>query len=103
MRLVGEPGEESIVAIGVIFDAAGLTKAQYDQVRNRVAPGDQPPAGLLYHAGGTTEDGGVCVIEVWESQEALQQVFAEKLGQALQEANVTTQPKMFQVTTIMQS
>jgi quinol monooxygenase YgiN len=91
------------MAIGLIFDDAKMTKAQYDQVRNRVAPGDQPPAGLLYHAGGTTEDGGVCVIEVWESQEALNRFFAEHLGQALQDANVATQPKTFQVTTIMQS
>jgi quinol monooxygenase YgiN len=91
------------MAIGVLFDAAGMSKAQYDQVRNRVAPGDQPPAGLLYHAGGTTEDGGVCVIEVWESQEALQRVFEETLGPALQDANVGTQPRMFQGTTIMQS
>jgi hypothetical protein len=35
------------MTIGVLFDAAGMSKAQYDQVRNRVAPGDQPPAGLL--------------------------------------------------------
>ncbi len=90
------------MAIGLIFDAAGMSEAQYDQVRNRVAPGDQPPAGLLYHAGGTSED-GICVIEVWESQEALQRFFEEQLGQALQDANITTQPKMFQVTTIMQS
>ena len=71
-------------------------------MRNRVAPGDQPPPGLLYHAGGPSE-GGLCVIEVWESQEALNRFFEDQVAQALQDANIATQPKIFRVTTIMQS
>ena len=87
------------MAIGAIFEGQ-FTQAQYDQVRNEVAPGNSPPAGLLYHAGGPTENGW-CVIEVWESQEALQRCFDERLGQALQKAQISVQPKFFEVANIM--
>ena len=86
------------MAIGVIFEGAGVTQAQYDQVRNEVAPGNTPAAGsgLLYHAGGPSESGW-SVIEVWESQEAIDRFFQEKLGAALQRAGIDVQPRFFQV------
>ncbi len=89
------------MAVGIIFDGVGVSQAQYEQVLNQVSPGNELPAGMLYHAAGTS-DNGLCVIEVWESQEVLDQFFKEKLGQALQEANIDTQPKVFQVINIMQ-
>ncbi len=89
------------MAIGVIFDGHGVTESQYRQVIEKVQPDNRPGPGLLYHAGGTAED-GFCVIEVWESQEVAQQFFDEQLGQALQEAGINVQPKFFQVVNIMQ-
>jgi quinol monooxygenase YgiN len=90
------------MAIGVIFSAPGVTQAQYEQVVNEVAPGNKLPPGMLYHAGGPVQDGWR-VVEVWESQEALDRHFREKLGAALQKANVTAQPEVFQVVNIMES
>ena len=55
------------------------------------------PECCLYHAGGPTENGGWCVVEVWKSREALDRFFQEKLGQALQQANIDVQLKFFQV------
>ncbi len=89
------------MAIGAIFEGDGVSKAQYDQVREQVAPGNKAPPGMLYHAGGPTENGW-CVIEVWESQEALDQFFQQKLGKALQEAKINIQPRFFQVVNTMQ-
>jgi hypothetical protein len=80
-----------------VFEIDGATQAQYDQVRNAVIPGNQAPPGLIYHAGGLSAT-GLCVIEVWESQEALDRFFQEKLGAALQEAGLSVQPRFFQVT-----
>jgi quinol monooxygenase YgiN len=97
---IHKSGRARQMAIGVIFEGTGTTQAQYDQVRNQVAPGDQAPPGLLYHAGGMSES-GVCVIEVWESQEVLDRFFQEELGAALQAAGINVQPRVFQVTTIM--
>lgn len=88
------------MAIGLIFQDAGVSQAQYEQVFNEVTPGGRPPAGLLYHAGGPGEN-GVCVVEVWESQEAADRFFQDTLGQALQKAGITVQPTTFQVINIL--
>jgi quinol monooxygenase YgiN len=90
------------MAIGLIFDGPGVTQAQYEQARNEVAPDNKRPPGMLYHVAGPTESGGWRVIEVWESQEAVDRFFKEKLGQALQHANISIQPQTFQVHNIMQ-
>jgi len=46
---------------------------------------------LSHHAGPT--EGGFCVIETWESQEALQQFFTERAGQALAAAGSRPSPR----------
>ena len=89
------------MAILAIFDATGHTEAQYDQVRRRVAPDNRPAPGLLYHAAGTSET-GFCVVEVWESREALQRFFEQTLSQPLQEAGLDVQPRFFELVNTMQ-
>lgn len=89
------------MAVGLIMSGAGVTQAQYDQVTQEVVPNNQLPPGLLYHAGGPSQTGW-CVVEIWESQEAADRFFREKLGAALQKANVTVQPEIFQVHNILQ-
>src|SRR5947207_10484860 len=42
------------MAIGLIFQAQGVTWAQYEQVRDEVVSGNTPAPGMLYHAGGPT-------------------------------------------------
>jgi len=88
------------MAICVIFEAPGMTQAQYDQVRTDVS-GDRAPEGALYHAAGPTENGWY-VIETWESQEALDRFVTDKLQQALQKAGINTRPRVLQVNRIMQ-
>ncbi len=66
------------MAVCLIFEGPGVTQAQYDQVRNEVAPGDHVPEGAILHIAGPTETGW-CVVEVWESEEALQRFSQEKL------------------------
>lgn len=88
------------MAIGIISEGVGVTQAQYDQVLDQVMPNKQMPPGMLYHAAGPSE-GGHCVVEVWESQEAAQQFFEQTLGPALQQAQITAPPRFFQVTNIM--
>jgi hypothetical protein len=90
------------MAVCLIFTAPGVTQAQYEQVRNEVAPGNRPPAGMLYHVAGPGENGW-CVAEVWESQEAADRFFREQLQQALEEAGITGQPQIFEVANTLQS
>ncbi len=58
--------EAPTVPIGVHIGAPGMTETQCDQLLNRVAHGEKSAPGLLYHAGGASED-GVCIIDVRES------------------------------------
>jgi quinol monooxygenase YgiN len=88
------------MAIGVIIEGSDFTREQYDQLGQLTTPDNQPPPGMLYHAAGQGES-GFYMIEVWESQEAIQQFFQQKLGPALQQANIQVQPTVFQVTNIM--
>ena len=90
------------MAIGAIYESDGFTQAQYDQVHQRTTPGNQPPPGLLYHAAGPTET-GFRIIEIWESQEAIQAFLGQGLGAALREAGWQGKPPtFFRVTNIMQ-
>ena len=89
------------MAVGLILDAPGMTQAQYDQVRNEVAPGNRLPQGALSHVAGST-DNGWCVVTTWESREVLDQFFRDKLQQALQRAGITSRPRMFEVVNTMQ-
>jgi len=57
---------------------------------------------MLYHAAGVTENGW-CVFEVWESRDVLDRLFNEKLGQAIQKAGISVQPRFFEVYNIMKS
>jgi quinol monooxygenase YgiN len=90
------------VAIAMIFDGPGQTQAQYDQVRNEVSPDNNPPAGMLYHVAGPTQNGFI-VVEVWESQDAVDRFFQETLAQALQKANINVQPQVFPVHNVMKA
>ena len=89
------------MAIGLIFDGAGVTQAKYEQVRDEVAPGNRLPSGMLYHAAGPIPNGWR-VIEIWESQEAADRFFQDKLGAALQRANINVQLQHFEVVNTMQ-
>lgn len=61
------------MAILAVFNAPGMTQQQYDQVDNDLeAKGARKPDGRLYHVASFTE-AGVLVVDVWESQEKLDQ------------------------------
>jgi quinol monooxygenase YgiN len=94
--------EGAAMAIGVVFEGQGVTQAQYDQVLKEVSPDNRPPPGMLYHVAGPME-GGWRVVEVWESQDAVDRFFQEKLGEALQKANINVRPQVFQVHNTMQA
>lgn len=88
------------MAVGAIY-RGDVSEAQYQRVHQQVTPGSKLPPGLLYHVAGQGEDGWY-VVEIWESQQAMQRFFDEKLGAALREANITVQPTFFRVAKTMQ-
>jgi hypothetical protein len=88
-------------AIGMLMEIPGGTQKQYDDVMAMLDLEKNPPRGGMMHVAGPME-GGWRVFDVWESQEALDAFFQERLGAALQKAGVpSAKPKVFKVHTMM--
>ncbi len=88
-------------AIIALFDAPGMTSAQYDQVvKDLEAAGEGSPKGRLYHVA-SSKTGGWFVMDVWESAELLDR-FAKTLIPILQKNGVTPpQPQVYTVHNII--
>ena len=80
------------MALAFLVDFPGATQAQFAQVDQKL--GRQAPPGLLYHVEGPIE-GGWRVVDVWESQEAVDLFYHERLGQVLLEAAVAIPQPQF--------
>ena len=80
--------------------AVGARKRRHGGVLNEVTA-DGPPQGVRSRVAGPTESGW-CVVEVWDSREAFDRFFADKLQRALPRANIDTRPRFFEVANTMQ-
>jgi hypothetical protein len=75
------------MAILVRYAPPGMTRAQYDQVSEKVeATLEWPPQGLIAHVS-FGSDGDLRVSEVWESREKLE-AFQQDLMPLLSEAGI---------------
>ena len=76
------------MAIAVMQDFPGGTQQLYDRINDQVNAqldlGGQTPKGCLFHTAGPIE-GGWRILDVWESQDALN-TFLAKLGPIAQSA-----------------
>jgi hypothetical protein len=84
------------------YAGAGLTRAQYDEVGEKLqAQGSWPAEGLILHVS-FGRDGDMRVSEVWESREQLER-FQERLFPILQEVGVPTtpEPELFEVQEVL--
>ncbi len=90
------------MAISVIFTPNSMNTRQYDEVVKRLEDaGVSTPPGRLYHVCLKTGT-GLRVIEVWESQEALN-AFGQTLMPILQQVGVDPgQPEFAEVYNIIQ-
>jgi hypothetical protein len=97
------------VAIVVVHQGPGLTQEAYEEAVRRLTGGkahmesaaDWPVEGMLVHIAGEAE-GGFQVVDVWESEEALQ-TFGETLVPILQEVGVEAELKMYPAHTFVSS
>jgi hypothetical protein len=87
------------MAVGLILEFTGVGKAEYDAVDKALGldmymkTGDFPD-GLITHAAGTSDQDTFVVMEVWESKSAQEEFMQSRLGSALQQGGVTSQPKV---------
>jgi hypothetical protein len=80
--------------ITLVFDAPGVTAAQYEEVC-RLANCSQTnvPDGMIFHSAAPTDTGWL-VVDQWES-EAKFKAFSERLEPALAKAGITQKPKIY--------
>ena len=87
------------MAMGLVLHFAKARRARYDAV-NRLLGIDMKrgtgkwPRGLLSHAAGTTDDGDLVIMEVWESRRAQGEFMAGRLADAIQKAGVESIPQV---------
>src|SRR5204863_9953527 len=68
------------MAIMAVFDAPEMTKAQYDALRPVVNWEQQHPDGVILHSCAFDAQGGLHVVDLWESAEKLDMFFRDRLG-----------------------
>jgi hypothetical protein len=81
----------------VLVHQMQLSEEQYDQLCQSLnpqglnSPGDWPVPGLISHVAGTMPDGTFCVVDVCESEDAVEQ-FGQKLTSAFDEVGLSDPP-----------
>jgi hypothetical protein len=85
----------------MIMEAPGSTAAQYERTNEimGIRGDDDAPEGLIQHVA-AVDDGGLVIVDLWESEEALGRFYQERLGAALQQAGVAesaSPPRRLQV------
>ena len=78
--------------IAMLVDNPEGSQEIYDKVREHLALEDKP-AGGIFHAAGPGPNGGWRVVEVWESQEALDRFVEDRLGPAFEAVGMTGRPE----------
>jgi hypothetical protein len=89
------------MAIMAVHQVPSLTQEKYEEVVRRLTKGksraesisDFPFEGLLFHATGQGKN-GFYVVDVWESQEAVDQ-FREAMSTIVQEVGIEEPPEFF--------
>ena len=86
------------MAIAVQLDFKGATLEQYDQVMREFGlalhddSGPNWRKGIIRHVAGGRPDGGWTVVDIWESQDAFDRFFNDRLGPAFGAVGTLPQP-----------
>jgi hypothetical protein len=75
----------------MLLEFNGLDEKRYERINEVLGLNQNPPKGLILHAAGPIS-GGWRVFDIWESKEAFQQFFNQRLQNALKQAGVTEAP-----------
>src|SRR5438552_15634365 len=80
------------MAIMAVFHGPDFTKAQYDALRKVVLWEQQHPDGVILHSCAFDEQGGLRVVDLWESEEKLNAFFETRLGPGFAAVGVNPPP-----------
>jgi hypothetical protein len=73
------------MAVGIIEEFHGSDIAFYDAVCEKINFPEEWPEGLLYHAAGETENGGVRIVEQWDYPQQYTQFIEDTIRPAIGE------------------
>jgi heme-degrading monooxygenase HmoA len=78
------------MAVLMIMEVPGGTTAEYERANEimGIAGDEDAPDGLIQHVA-ASDGNGLLVADVWESEEALNRFFEERLGAALEQAGLS--------------
>jgi hypothetical protein len=79
------------MAVVVIANNPGYTAEQFAALQQQMNVATNPPRGVMAQLAGPFE-GGWRVISVWESQEAFETFFRDRLGPAFQQMGIVAPP-----------
>jgi len=86
------------MAIMLVFNAPDMTKEQYDALRPVVQWENNYPDGVLLHSCAFDEQGGLHVVDLWESPEQVHNFFETRLKPGFEQLGIDPgQPAMYQV------
>ncbi len=71
----------------------GVRPEQYDAVRASVQWESDIPDGAIFHVA-WFRDGGMTVVDVWETQEQFERFFQNRLVPAVEQAGIQGEPQM---------
>jgi len=83
------------MAVAVEMNFRGASTDQYDQVIQKMGlkqGGPMPPGGISHFV--TESEGGLRIIDVWESKEQFQKFAQEQIGPYSREAGITEEPEI---------
>jgi hypothetical protein len=81
------------MAVMMMTELPGVSPEMYDEVNKRMGVNpDALPEGLISHVAGPT-DGGMLVVDVWESPEAFERFVNERLGPVLADLGAPAGPE----------
>lgn len=82
----------------VQFNFPKCTLQQYDNVWNDLrATGNAHPKGLVSHVGAPTPDGGLLVVDVWESEDAFNEMGKTLMPMIMKQDIQVVPPKILPV------
>jgi len=85
------------MAVGLLIRFPGIGTDKYDAVMEELElplgdAGDGWPEGIVSHVAGSTPDGALTVVDVWESQADFDRFLASRLGPAFDKVGGMPQP-----------
>ena len=81
------------MATVMLMEWPGVTQEQYNRVMSHLGLDSNPPSGAIFHVSGFSE-GGLRVLDIWDSQQAFERFQKERLTAAVQKAGIASQPKI---------